>query len=505
MSAPPIYRPAKFFIPSSTPKSSSNNQGSSSSSSSASSDTVTIRATATMDGRSTITTTNERTGETTTVTSSTPSSSSSSGSSSSRSRSSSQIKQDLAKEAETEALRPKIVEASTGKVIDEGNFRVNRDFERRQREFNRSEIRKQEQAEASKQKNFRLFEPSITRRLEIERQARENQAQPGVFVQEKPTFTDRTRVGNIFDKVGAGAKNLAYDLSFKADTAEKEGNLIKATGFTLGAFTLGAAVATKEFIVDPLRTPIQSVKEAVGGAVSLATSPAARKDFSTQAGIFGAKLQSGDPIATSQAVVAVGSPSVPSLAIRGTAKITKEIKFIGKPEFQISEFAHSSTPQTQFPRARGTQEIIQKLKESDNTVVTFSPQRLGKVDPETFAPTSNPFIGRQISGDTRKGSLGLEDGGINVAPKGAGNPYFLRITPTDNVQYSINPKRIFESIKREFDVPTITEFKTRGAVKPPERVLKTPGFEDVKIWQREQLAGTGQVTLTKRSLIGFPE
>jgi len=340
---------------------------------------------------------------------------------------------------------------------------------------------------------------------------RENRT--GVFIQDKNNFQDKnkTKIGNFVDKKFSEIKTKAENYSFESKKEQQKINpsYIKATGYQLGALGLGAVVASKEQIIDPLRNPIDTITNTAKGIYSLATSKEARQEFQTSTAEFGSRVKEGDPISTSQLLVAVASPKVSGVVnqgiIKGVAKGVKEVQFINKIEKPINEFVSPQSKFTQFPKAKGTQDIINKLKEADNKVITFSPQRLGRVDKATLAPTSNIFKGERISGDTRKGALGLEDGGINVAPKGEGNPYFLRLQETKETRYTLNPKKILESIKQEFQTPTITEFQTKGAVRPPREVLLKPGFEAVKKFQIEEVAGTGKVVLTKRSIIGQGE
>jgi len=317
--------------------------------------------------------------------------------------------------------------------------------------------------------------------------------------------------GNNLDKYSDKLKNFHYDLKNNAQEEAFNGEMTsaaKSSILNMGAVATGLVVSAKEIVIDPWRTPIKSTKGALEGAVDLAIKPTAREEFAKSAGGFGQKLQSGDPTAVSQTVVALASPEIPGIVIKAAGSTTRAARFINKVEAPVEDYVHPEviSGKSNMPSAKGTKDIIDGYNKADGKVVTFSPQKLGKVNPETGSPTSNPLKGEQVAGDTRKGALGMEDGGINVAPKGQGTSYFLRMgDDMSNSKYTMNPKKIWESIKSEFQTPTVTEFQTKGVVRPPKNVLDEPGFEGIKKWQKEELAGTGQVAITKRSMIGQGE
>ena len=341
------------------------------------------------------------------------------------------------------------------------------------------------------------------------RQEIENLPQLKAYREQDNRSTARTAIGRALDNASDSLKRKAFSL---ADSATKEkakgdsSNQLKVMGLNTGAFVLSSAVSAKEFFIDPLRTPIQSAKDTVQGLASLGTQEG-RRQFSASAGQFGQRLQAGDPIAAGQVAGAIAPPSIPGAALKVAGTTTRAVRLAGKTELPRSRFENPDviSGKSNMPQARGTQEIVQGFERAGGEVVTFSPQRLGKINPNTGAPTNNPITGRRQAGDTRKGSFGLEDGGINVAPAGQGTSYFTRIDKVSpETKFTVNPRKIIDSIKSEFRQPTVTTFQAQGISRPPKQVLDSPGFESVKVWQ-QQLAGSGQVAITKRSLIGQGE
>lgn len=327
--------------------------------------------------------------------------------------------------------------------------------------------------------------------------------------QRENTSRARTPFGRALDTAGFIAKSGAQSLSSSAreeSSKRDSANRAKVIGLNTGAFVLSSAVSAKEFFIDPLRTPIQSAKDTVQGLASLGTQEG-RRQFSASAGQFGQRLQSGDPIAAGQVAGAVATPSIPGAALKVAGTTTRAVRLAGKTELPRSRFENPDviSGKSNMPQARGTQEIVQGFERAGGEVVTFSPQRLGKINPNTGAPTNNPITGRRQAGDTRKGSFGLEDGGINVAPAGQGTSFFTRIEKVSpETKFTVNPRKIIDSIKSEFRQPTATTFQAQGISRPPKEALDSPGFEAVKVFQK-QLAGSGNVAITKRSLIGQGE
>lgn len=325
----------------------------------------------------------------------------------------------------------------------------------------------------------------------------------------------RTIIGKIFDYPFEKLESAATFLSDKRQAElmkpESKRNMLYTAGGGTAAFLINIPVALKQQVVDPLRTPVETAKGIKDTAVALTTSEG-RSNLMRAKDDFAQRLASGDPIAASNVAAALTGPkvsaSVTEATFKGAARVKKAVEFAGKTEVPRAVYDNPEViaGKTKMPEIGSTKEIIDLYEKANRKVTTASSQKLGKVDPETGAPTSNPLKGKQQAGDTRKGALGKEDGGINVAPKGSGTSYFLRLTDdAAETKYTLNPKKIYESIKSEFQTPTITEFETKGVVAPPKKVLDTPGFQAVKQWQKEELAGTGKVAVTKRGMIGKGE
>jgi hypothetical protein len=113
--------------------------------------------------------------------------------------------------------------------------------------------------------------------------------------------------------------------------------------------------------------------------------------------------------------------------------------------------------------------------------------------------TSSPqSLGSGIVGAGKKASLGLEDPGIYVNPKGMGST-----GPFGSSGSSSSVNLDFVSpLKGYFNVPTVSEFRTRGLGLYPEDVLGIPGFEGLGVYQKS-ISGTGKILITKRSMIAF--
>ena len=259
---------------------------------------------------------------------------------------------------------------------------------------------------------------------------------------------NKTWAGNLLDKAGDWLKektNKYTDIANKENLKYDDANVLKTTGARAAAFAGGLVIGAKELIIDPVRTPLETTRTVLETPVILTVNPSARQDAMSQVANFGQKLKAGDPQAMANVAVGVVTLKLPSaleLTAKASGKTYKAVKFAGKTELPQSDFVHPDviSKTTKFPTVDSTDKIFSMMDEAGNSVVTFSPQKLSKVDPKTGTPTLNPFKGENIAGDTRKGALGLEDGGINVAPKGSGNSEFLRISGSSgSSKYTLDP------------------------------------------------------------------
>lgn len=255
-----------------------------------------------------------------------------------------------------------------------------------------------------------------------------------------------------------------------------------------------------EGTVNLLRDPVKTTKSAVSktmiaGAYAIENPGEAGAQVQESAVKTAAGVQRGDPDAlASVAYNALAAPVAEAKAFDVATDVLatgyKAARFAGKTEIPSSDIVRKDTLQGGvFPEAKSTDEIVQMLAKADNKVVTVSPSKLTG----------------EVAGDTRKSVLGLEDGGINVAPKGEANFAFARTSVKGKTEYTVNPMKILDGIKQKFKIPTTTTFKTQGVAEIPKNVLDVPGFRAVQEFQEQAIAGTGMVVKTKRSMIGQGE
>ncbi len=181
-------------------------------------------------------------------------------------------------------------------------------------------------------------------------------------------------------------------------------------------------------------------------------------------------------------------------------KINDRINTIGLPKLNKKEYLDPEATGSNFPCAKSFEDLKDSFKKSDYTVVHLAPKKI----------TDNTV------GGSRKGDLGIEDTGLYVAPKGHGNPYFIR----KNLP-STSMKDIYDNLKKGISIgvsntlekwkielayissPRLYESKVKGVVEPPKQVLEQPGFKAVNEWGQKNLVGTGYIRYTKRSMLGF--
>lgn len=137
-----------------------------------------------------------------------------------------------------------------------------------------------------------------------------------------------------------------------------------------------------------------------------------------------------------------------------------------------------------FPTTSSTSEALQRFSQSD-IVGTASPSKL-------IDETAN--IGK-------KASMGLEDPGIYVTPKGEGSPAFLGVS-RQGYSFTFNP---LKPVIQFFKNPTFTQFKVTEVVKLPREVVSKPGFQPVKEFFEREGSKTGKAYITKRSELGRGE
>ena len=309
----------------------------------------------------------------------------------------------------------------------------------------------------------------------------------------------------LFGKVEEGADYL----SEKAENIDKKQlrrtatEPAKAALYRKGSLVLNVVNAPNKFIFEPLykltRDPAKTSKEfAITTGVTVAyaaTQPGSfKRDVQKSAVSAAQKARRGDPETWANVLATAAAPVAEAKVIDKTldaaAAARTAVKLRGKPEVDPEDvFSKQVTEGGEtLPKAKSAQEAVEQFQKTDS-VSTASPS---KIEGDT-------------AGGGRKGSVGLEDPGIYVTPKGEASPYFLRTSGyAKRKKFTLNPKKIYESAKAKFQTPTVTELKTTGVVEPSQKALDTPGFSGVRK-QQEELVGRGKAQITKRSKIGQGE
>jgi hypothetical protein len=187
---------------------------------------------------------------------------------------------------------------------------------------------------------------------------------------------------------------------------------------------------------------------------------------------------------------------------KGISKTGDYIRTRNLPKLPAESYIHPEAMDASkptFPAAKNFNELKQSFEDAGNKVITFTPDEI---------------VGNVV-GDSRKGSLGMEDSGIYVAPKGSGNPYFTR-----KADSSFSWREIYEEAKKGISIKwnpidnlkdkwnkygktgRVYETQVNKVVEPPKEVLEQPGFSGVNEWGQKNLVGTGNIRFTKRSMIG---
>jgi hypothetical protein len=262
------------------------------------------------------------------------------------------------------------------------------------------------------------------------------------------------------------------------------------TSLGLGAFVGGTGSAVKDAVVgfyDTITNPKQSAK----GLKDFATNPETRKKVHQSIVDVAQKAQQGSGSSLGYSFGTIYSPKTPSVLNKVASSTYKNANFIKKTQDKATNYLDKNNLKgtDNFPSVKSTKELNKFLKNSNNKVVT----------------SSNAKLKGGVVGDSRKSALNLEDPGIYVSPKGKGNKYFLRQATGDNSKYTFNPKTLWQSIKQDYSIPSVTEFKTKGSVVPPKKALNSKGFQGVSKWQQNKLSNTGKISVTKRGLLGRGE
>lgn len=271
-------------------------------------------------------------------------------------------------------------------------------------------------------------------------------------------------------------KGYATKLRLLSSSLSQKAKAENTKGFEPAAYNAASAVVGFAVGATQLLRP----KELVEGLISTIKNPKdslsgiRQEAASNEYGFFGEL--------TGSTVVA---PKVLNVAAK-TAKVTyvkAGSKFVPAEEV-FSEAALSGVEP--FPLAKSVQNIKQRF--------------LKTIDPEgnIYASTASPQkLKGNVAGAGPKAQANLEDPGIYVTPKGEGSPAFLGVT--ENGVYPKNPT--LNPFKGAFDTPTVTTFKAKGIATPAKKALESAGFEAVRAFQ-EEVAGSGQIVMTKRSIIG---
>lgn len=179
--------------------------------------------------------------------------------------------------------------------------------------------------------------------------------------------------------------------------------------------------------------------------------------------------------------------------VGGTLYNTFKLK--GKTYIEPVEFIDPINLQTgKHPIVKTTNEAKINLAKANNKVVHT---------------TGNQFKDDLIYiGDSSRSIKGFEDAGVYTASKGRGNKNWLDIQKSKNIEYdyTLNPKKWFESYAKEWKTPTIAEIQTKGVIDKPNQLFTSQkGFSHVNDWNTQNVVGTGYVTTTKRGKLGKGE
>lgn len=259
-------------------------------------------------------------------------------------------------------------------------------------------------------------------------------------------------------------------------------------GFGLGVLDVG--INTVSSVLHPLKT-IESTLNALLTPQESIINPL--KEIPNKI-LTGTPSQSG--FLTGQVVGSIAVSELGGKALKSVVPTTVDLFVVaGSKQVPLSTIAQEETIQAnvigstrgRFPLSSSLSQNIQSFKDTilptgELQVVTASPQALSGA----------------VSGAGSKAIAGLEDTGINTAPKGSASLAFLRLAPVlQDAEYTLNPFAGFKT-------PSITTFKVPGGiVQYPRAVISQPGFEAVSQFQKDVLAPQGAIVVSKRTEIGL--
>jgi hypothetical protein len=320
---------------------------------------------------------------------------------------------------------------------------------------------------------------------------------------------DNNRISKIrnylYDTYQKGRKNV------KSTTGLTSLYGVAQTTVAGSLIATGYAVKTAVNLINPIETP-KSVYQ-------LITNPQeSYESLKSNAQELGQGLMGGKPesLGTIGGIVlgAKFGPKVESLAITNTGKfLGKGVKLTKDTTLKLTTkeiSAESIVPKNQIETGRG----FSTTSSSKKTIEAFE-----KVNYEALHLSSDklPFglIDNKLDViEGRRGSLGLEDPGTYIGPRGLGSSEFLKVNKElikyeGETQLSINPSSLIsqftESYKEGARTPEALLIKTKGFIEVPKNILNKPGFGSIAKFGRENIAGSGYIRLTKRGQIGKGE
>jgi len=214
--------------------------------------------------------------------------------------------------------------------------------------------------------------------------------------------------------------NRNFDTAFRdtprnlAESAEQREPGARKAIENIAAAGLSAPAGLRDFVIEPLMSPIQTTQDIASGGIGLATSSQARKDFSSQAGELGQTLQSGDPIVSGQLVGAVAGPQA---AVSGASRVARTGAQSIRPDRTTVNPSRIDTRVSEdgnivIPTARGSIDVesglfrrknqrfdtqaqgaLQRV-DDPNAIRLVDESRRGRIDPTTPPTTPEVFRGQ---------------------------------------------------------------------------------------------------------------
>ena len=292
------------------------------------------------------------------------------------------IQEELSKESETKSLRPRIVEESTGRVVDQGQFELDKDFERRKADVRRSErIQNQRKAEEQRRlqqeiKKDTKFDEEAFIRQTVTQTVIGARAEKERTIKESPTKRQEEILTNIGEVVFTpsrqlgtflvGGGNLLEEQARKLererqeDIREREDQSNFFREFRITSRGIGATAAfTSSDILKGIGTlaqkPLTTTTQLITGPVLLATDTQTQTQLQTQAINLGQQLQTGQARGLATGTTTAATLFTPQQAINLGQRLQRTRVVTSPQRVEIRQ-----TSPSEFTTIATTKETVEK-------------------------------------------------------------------------------------------------------------------------------------------------